>query len=141
MLRGIIVLTSEDYMPLKDPKNQKKIQDFLIEHAPLIGQVVGSLKSKGHIPSDAEDNHDVHYAGFYGLMDAIHKYNPEAGANLQSQSNENPFAKYARTRISGKILDLVHGSSEIPKQVRKRAKNLEILEQQQRSAAPETEES
>ena len=120
-------------MPLKDPKNQKKIQDFLVEHAPLIGKVIGSLKKNGKIPHDT-DHSKMHYAGFYGLMDAIHKYDPDAGSRLQSEEGENPFAKYAYSRISGKILDHVHGESSIPRSVRKRAKHLEILDQNARSA-------
>ena len=121
-------------MPLKDPKNQKKIQDFLIEHAPLIGKVIGSLKKSGKIPSDSSDK-DVHFAGLYGLMDAMHKYKPPTAPPKESPADpsENPFAKYAWWRISGKILDHVHGESKIPKPLKTRAKNLALLEQRQRS--------
>lgn len=124
-------------MPLKDPKNKKKIEDFLIEHAPLIGRTIGSLKKKGHIPADT-DMSKVNYAGFYGLMDAIKKYDPEAGSKLQSGQDENPFVKYAQFRISGKILDHVHGLSKIPKNLKTRAKNLELLDRQQRSSEATT---
>jgi RNA polymerase sigma factor for flagellar operon FliA len=103
--------------PIDDPKNKSKIDGFLIEHAPLINFAVKQLKNEGKIHPDIDES-DLHYAGFHGLMDAVHKYDPNMGAN---------FATYAKTRIRGKMLDHLASQDYIPKQVRTQAKNVAAL--------------
>lgn len=100
--------------PLDDPKNRAKIESFLIEHAPLINLHVKKLRSEGKIPQHIDEG-DLHMAGFHGLMDAIHKYNPAAGAN---------FSTYAGRRIAGKMLDHVAEQGEVPKSLMVQAKNI-----------------
>lgn len=111
---------------LKDPKNQKLINDFLIEHAPLIQKHINVLKSKGLIPPNV-DQEDLHFAGFHGLMDALHKFDPEVAARTQSKEGQNVFSKYAERRIQGKMLDHIAAQDQVPKVMRTKAKNLEAL--------------
>ena len=111
---------------LKDPKNQKLINDFLIEHAPLIQKHINVLKSKKLIPPNVEDD-DLHFAGFHGLMDALHKYSHDVAGRTKGKEDENVFSKYAEQRIKGKMLDHIAAQDQIPKTARIRAKNLEAL--------------
>lgn len=128
-------------MSLKDPKNQKLIQDFLLEHAPLINKHINVLKSKGMVPPNV-DAEDLHFAGFHGLMDALHKYSPDVASRTTTKEGDNAFAKYAEQRIKGKMLDHIAAQDAIPKVARIRAKNLEALkgqpqvEEAQPSASP-----
>lgn len=118
---------------LKDPKNQKLINDFLIEHAPLIHKHINVLKSKGLIPKGV-DEEDLHFAGFHGLMDALHKYDSDVASRTASKEGQNVFSKYAERRIQGKMLDHIAAQDHIPKTARIKAKNLEALKQK---AVPE----
>lgn len=111
---------------LKDPKNKQKIQDYISEHAPLIHKQINILRSKGKIPPHIEED-DLHFAGIYGLVDALHKYDPKIGERLKTSEQENPFIKYAEKRVQGKILDHMAEHSEIPKIFTQRAKNLAML--------------
>jgi RNA polymerase sigma factor for flagellar operon FliA len=114
-------------MSLKDPKNQQHMNDFISEHAPLITSTLKKLRNAGHIPDHIEDE-DLHFAGVHGLIDAMHKYQHDVAANTAKEGDTNPFAKYAKDRIRGKILDLAKQSDVVPKQLRERAKNLQALE-------------
>jgi DNA-directed RNA polymerase specialized sigma subunit len=119
--------TSEEYMSLlKDPKNKKMLDDFMIEHAPLIHKHINILKSQGKIPANVQEE-DLHMAGFHGLMDAVHKFDPEVASRLSNKEGENAFAKYADRRIQGKMLDHIVSVGDIPKSAQKRAKNLNLL--------------
>ena len=110
-------------MSLKDPKNQKILNDFISEHAPLVHKTVKSLKSAGKIPEHIEDE-DLHFAGIHGLVDAMHKYDHDV-AGRTAKEGENPFTKYAEQRIRGKMLDHAAAQDVVPKQLRQRAKNLQ----------------
>jgi RNA polymerase sigma factor for flagellar operon FliA len=105
-------------MPLRDPKNQKKLEGFLIEHAPLINLELKKLVNAGKVHQDI-DHSDLHTAGFHGLMDALHKYDPNMGAK---------FSTYAVHRIRGKMLDHLVSSGDVPKTAMTQAKNLRTLE-------------
>jgi RNA polymerase sigma factor for flagellar operon FliA len=105
--------------PLQDPLNQKKLNDFLIEHAPLINLHVKKLQNQGKIPNGIDPT-DLHTAGFHGLMEAVHRYDPKAGA---------AFATYAGHRIAGKMLDHIASLDEVPKTLRTQAKNIKALGQ------------
>ncbi len=108
---------SDKKSPLDHPDNQKKINDFLIEHAPTINMHVSKLKNEGKIPEGVDES-DLHLAGFQGLMEALHRYKPDAGAN---------FTTYAGTRIRGKMLDHVTETGAIPKSIMTQAKNVKNL--------------
>jgi DNA-directed RNA polymerase specialized sigma subunit len=83
--------------PLDDPNNKKKLEHFLIEHAPLINLHANKLKNAGYLPPDT-DMGDVHMAGVHGLMDALEKYHPDTAGGKK-------FTDYAHSRIRGKMLD------------------------------------
>lgn len=118
--------------PLKDPEKQKRLNHFLAEHAPLINLHMKKLQREGKI-HEGIDPTDLHEAGFHGLMEALHRYDPKVGAN---------FSTYAGTRIRGKMLDHVTESGAIPKQLQTQAKNLKALQTQQQAQPkkPETPE-
>lgn len=111
-------------MSLKDPKNQQLLNSFVAEHAPLINKHVAILRSKGLVPKGIEDE-DLHSAGFHGLMDALHKYDPSVAANTTSGEGENTFAKYAEQRVKGKMLDHLASIDPVPKAARTKVKNIE----------------
>lgn len=113
-------------MSIKDPKNKKLLDDFMVEHAPLIHKHINVLKSQGKIPSHVQEE-DLHMAGFHGLMDALHKFDPEVASRLSTKEGENAFAKYAEQRIRGKMLDHIVATGDIPKTAQKKAKNLNLL--------------
>jgi len=114
--------------PLDDPQNQEKINHFLIEHAPLINLHFKKLMDAGHIPKESDPS-DLHMAGFEGLMDALHKYDPKVGSS---------FSNYAGHRIRGKMLDFAHSNyaDHIPKTERIQAKKLASMTQTPTVAAP-----
>lgn len=105
--------------PLKDINRQKKLNHFLAEHAPLINLHVKKLQREGKIHQDI-DHTDLHEAGFHGLMEALHRYDPKVGAS---------FATYAGTRVRGKMLDHITASGPIPKSLQAQAKRLKALAQ------------
>ena len=105
---------------LKDPDKQKKLNHFLAEHAPLINLHVKKLEREGKLHQDI-DHTDLHEAGFHGLMEALHRYDPKIGAS---------FSTYAGTRIRGKMLDHVTASGAVPKSLQTQAKNLKALQNQ-----------
>lgn len=109
---------------LKDPKTQALLNWFMVQHAPLIQKHINILKSKGMVPSNIDEG-DLHLAGFHGLMDAVHKYNPEIASRTSVKEGENAFSKYAEKRLMGKMLDHIASQDEIPRQARIRAKNLQ----------------
>lgn len=113
---------------LKDPKNQKLLNDFLIEHAPLIQKHINILKSKSMIPPSV-DPEDLHFAGFHGLMDALSKYNHDVARNTSSKEGQNVFGKYAERRIQGKMLDHIAAQDPVPKSMRTQAKNIAAANQ------------
>jgi RNA polymerase sigma factor (sigma-70 family) len=107
--------------PLDDPNNQKKINDFIVEHAPLINLHIKKLMASGKIPENVDPS-DLHMAGFQGLMEALHRYDPKIGAS---------FSTYAGTRINGKMLDHVASQDYVPKTARIQAKNIKALNEPQ----------
>lgn len=111
---------------LKDPNKKRLLDDFMVEYAPLINKHVNILKSQGKIPPHIQEE-DLHLAGLHGLMDAVHKYDPEVASRLANKPDENVFAKYADRRIRGKMLDHIVGSGDVPKSKIKRAKNVSLL--------------
>lgn len=123
---------------LKDPKNKKMLDEFMIEHAPLIHKHISILKSQNKIPPHVQEE-DLHMAGFRGLMEAVHKFDPEIASRLSSKEGENVFAKYADKRIRGHMLDHVVATGEIPKSHQKRAKNLSLLPSDKPATEPTIE--
>jgi DNA-directed RNA polymerase specialized sigma subunit len=111
---------------LKDPKNKKMLDDFMIEHAPMIHKHINVLKSQNKIPPHVQEE-DLHMAGYRGLMEAVHKFDPEIASRLSNKEGENAFAKYADKKVRGHMLDHVVSTGDIPKSHQKRAKNISLL--------------
>lgn len=111
---------------LKDPKNKKLLDDFMIEHAPLINKHINILKSQNKIPQHVSEE-DLHLAGYHGLIDALHKFDPDIASRTSTKEGENVFAKYAERRIQGKMLDHIVATGDVPKSIQQRAKNLSLL--------------
>ncbi len=111
-------------MSYKDPQNQRLLNAFIADHSPLINKHIAILRSKNMIPPHIEDG-DLHTAGVMGLMDALHKYDPSVAANIGTKEGDNPFAKYAESRIRGKILDHLASQDAVPKAARQKAKVME----------------
>ena len=123
----------------KEKKNQDLIQHFLREHGPLINQAMAHVKNHSNFPKGVIEDDDLHFAGFHGLMDAVHKYDHEVAGRL-ARPDENAFTKYALTRVKGKMWDHVKTHDTIPDSARRQAKNLQILENNKRSATTESAE-
>ena len=117
-------------MSLKDPKNKRLLDDFMVEHAPLINKHINILKQQNKIPEHVQVE-DLHMAGFHGLMDALHKFDPEIASKTMTSEDKNPFAKYAERRIRGKMLDHIVASGDIPKTHLTRVRNLSLLPQEE----------
>jgi len=120
---------------INHPHNKAKIDRFFMEFAPFINMHIRKLKNAGKIPPHIEDD-DLQYAGFEGLMDAVHKY--------KKVNPTDSFLGYAGARVSGVIKDHADKQHPVPKHLRTQAKNLRALAQQQASEAavtqPETPE-
>jgi DNA-directed RNA polymerase specialized sigma subunit len=131
------MIGSDPMSKLKDPKNQAKLDAFLREYAPLIKMHVSRLKGQGQIPQDIDES-DLHLAGFRGLMEAVHRFDGDVAARTNTSENSNPFAKYASTRVRGRMLDHIHDkySESVPKHIRTQAKNFAAANSQAPETAP-----
>ena len=118
---------------LKDPNNKKMLDAFIIEHAPLINKHINILKSQKKIPPYVQDE-DLHLAGIKGLMQAVHKFDPEIASRMATKAGDNLFTKYADKKIRGHMLDHVASSGDIPKTHQQRAKNLNRLASEQEAS-------
>lgn len=105
---------------------EKLIENYLTLVKLVAGRIAISLPP--HVDKD-----DLISNGFFGLLDAIERYDPTRGIK---------FETYAVTRIRGAILDAIRAQDWVPTTVRQKARQLEqtisILENQLgRSAADE----
>ncbi|MBF0351297.1 MAG: FliA/WhiG family RNA polymerase sigma factor [SAR324 cluster bacterium] len=94
-------------------KAQKNREDMALEHAHLIKRVVGYMAAR--LPPGIEQD-DLYQAGFFGLMDAINKFDSEKDVQ---------FNTYAEFRIKGAILDELRAMDWVPRSVRSAAHQLE----------------
>jgi len=108
---------------LKDPKVQQKINNFILDHAPLIQKHINILKSKGQIPPHVEPE-DLHMAGVYGLMDAMSKFKPEIAGQKHAEDPNKGFIPFAEKHISGQMMSHIANQDET-KKYRTQAKNIE----------------
>lgn len=115
---------------LKDEHNQKLLNFFVSEHAPLINLQYNKLKGTNKIHEGVESD-DLHMAGYHGLMDALATYDPNSG---------NKFSTHANNRIGGKMKDHIVASGDIPKTAMKRAKKLQANVAAAPPATPKTPE-
>jgi RNA polymerase sigma factor FliA len=113
---------------LNDPKNKNKIDHFITEHAPLVSLHIKKLRRAGRIPPHINDE-DLHSVGVHGLMEALHKFQPERG---------HKFHTYAGERIKGLVLDHCAAQDEVPKHIRQEGKAFEanLAAQKEQEKAP-----
>ncbi len=96
--------------------NDQDIRDyFVVKYAPLVKYVAGKI-SMG-MPSNIEFDDLVSY-GIFGLIDAINKFDPARGIK---------FKTYAMTRIRGAIFDELRSIDWIPRSIRQKAKQIEVV--------------
>lgn len=87
--------------------------ELILAYVPLVKYVAGRV-SVG-LPSNVDFDDLVSY-GFFGLVDAIEKFDPERGVK---------FETYAVARIRGAVIDGLRSSDWVPRSVRQKAKELE----------------
>ena len=93
--------------PVQDREN------LVMAMLPLVKQV--ALKIRKRLPAHVEVD-DLVSDGVLGLVDAAAKFNPRKRVK---------FASYARHRIRGSILDGLRGADPVPRDTRRKHKNLE----------------
>jgi RNA polymerase sigma factor for flagellar operon FliA len=85
---------------------------------PLVKRV--ALKIRKGLPAHVEVD-DLLSDGVLGLVDAVVKFNPRKRVKLES---------YARHRIRGSILDGLRGADPVPRDLRRKHKSLQKLNQE-----------
>ncbi len=86
---------------------------LILHYAPLV-KYVASRVATG-LPASVEQADLVSY-GMFGLIDALHKFEPERG---------NKFETYAIPRIKGAIIDELRAMDWVPRSVRFKAREIE----------------
>lgn len=91
---------------------------LLMEHLPQVRYIAQKIRDRlpQHIALE-----DLIQAGVLGLIDALHKYEPDKNVQFQS---------YARFRIRGAILDSLRALDWSPRDLRKKARRLEQAHRQ-----------
>jgi RNA polymerase sigma factor for flagellar operon FliA len=84
----------------------------------LVNRIVNKLARK--YPSH-EDIEDMKQYGYMGLIESIHRFQPEKGVKFES---------YASIRIQGTILDAKRKSDWIPRSVRGKVKEIQYVSQE-----------
>lgn len=91
-----------------------QIREYLIEHyLPLVKLIAGrvAIGLPQHVDKD-----DLTGNGFFGLLEAIERYDPGRGIK---------FETYAVVRIRGSILDSIRAQDWVPATIRQRARQYE----------------
>ena len=115
-----VVPTSRIMRPRKR-REEKPIQDrekLVIDMLPLVKRV--ALKIRKRLPAQVEFD-DLLSDGVVGLVDAVAKFNPRKRVKLES---------YARHRIRGSILDGLRGADPVPRDLRRKHKDFQKLNQE-----------
>lgn len=101
---------SPEYWPAKVDNAWQ--EQMVLQCAPLIKYIAGrmAIRLPSHISMD-----DLISSGIIGLIDAIHKFDPNKGIE---------FKTYAEFRIKGAILDELRSLDWIPRSVRKKQHTL-----------------
>ncbi|MDX1510850.1 MAG: RNA polymerase sigma factor WhiG [Nitriliruptorales bacterium] len=100
----------ESYRETADPAIRERL---ILEYAPLVKYVAGRVGVG--MPSHV-DHADLVSYGIFGLMDAIEKFDLDAGVK---------FETYAVRRIRGAIIDELRGIDWVPRSVRSKARKIE----------------
>ena len=88
-------------------------EQILLQHMPLVRMVAYRMLER--LPQQVELD-DLVSAGVLGLMDAYNKFNPK---------KEVLFRSYAAVRIRGAILDSLRGMDWAPREIRRKAREME----------------
>ncbi|MBW3561046.1 MAG: FliA/WhiG family RNA polymerase sigma factor [Actinobacteria bacterium] len=87
-------------------------EDLILTYSPLVKYVAGRVSVS--LPDTIEHSDLVSY-GMFGLMDAIERFDTNAGVK---------FSTYAITRIRGSIIDELRKVDWVPRSVRNKAKRI-----------------
>lgn len=110
------LLEEELHKTWRDFNDSKKseLRDKLVEHyVPLVKYVAGRVAIS--LPSHV-DRDDLLSSGFFGLLDAIEKFDLSRGIK---------FETYATLRVRGAMLDFLRSEDWLPATVRQKVKNYE----------------
>jgi RNA polymerase sigma factor FliA len=122
------VLPALEWVPLPFPKKQsrgteatafaatqaaREREQVLQEHMPLVRMVAYRILER--LPQSVELD-DLVSAGMVGLIDAYNKFDP---------SRKVLFRSYAAVRIRGAILDSLRGMDWAPREIRRKAREME----------------
>ena len=92
----------------------KDVRDRLVEHyLPLVNIIAGRIAIS--LPSHV-DRDDLISSGFFGLMDAVERYDYE---------RKNKFETYAGVRIRGAMLDYLRSKDWLPTSLRQKIRTYE----------------
>ena len=95
-------------------EHTKEIRDRLVEeYMNLVNIIAGRLAIS--LPPHV-DRDDLISSGFFGLMDAVERYEPD---------RKNKFETYASVRIRGAMLDYLRSKDWVPTSVRSKIKKYE----------------
>lgn len=103
-------------------QNDEERERLLLEQLPQVRYIARRIHERlpQHVPFE-----DLVHAGVVGLIDALHKY--DRGKQVQ-------FASYAKFRIRGAILDSLREMDWSPRDLRRKARQVEEAHNQLRSA-------
>lgn len=85
------------------------------QHLPLVKMVVGQLAMS--LSSQANPD-DLYSSGLVGLLDAVRKFDPQAGSSFES---------YARVRIRGAVLDELRRMDWVPRSIHDKARKVQAV--------------
>ena len=103
----------EAWADYKESGTESAREQLILHYSPLVKYVAGRVAVG--LPANVEQADLVSY-GIFGLIDAIHKYEPERGIK---------FETYAISRIRGAIIDELRAIDWVPRSVRSKARELE----------------
>ena len=117
----------QDYLKSKSVELRNQLAEFYL---PLVRLVAGRLAIS--LPSHV-DRDDLLSSGFFGLLDAIDRYDIE---------RKNKFETYAGIRIRGAMLDYLRAKDWLPVAIRQRIRRYEqaVYDLENRLGRPATDE-
>lgn len=93
-------------------KGKIEENDLFEQHRPLVRRV--ALHMRVQLPASV-DLEDMIQGGYFGLMDAIKRFDPKKGI---------PFEAYAKLRIRGAIIDEIRKLDWVPRRYRRMAREI-----------------
>ena len=115
MVKSVFDEKSEEelWLEFKKTKATSLRDAFIRQYMPLVKYVAGKVSTG--MPSTVEFDDLVSF-GQFGLLDAIHKYDPDKNVK---------FKTYAVTRIRGAIFDELRQLDWVPRSVRQKSREIE----------------